>query len=338
MPTLMCRLQDMPPPAAHFCLKVERFCRDELGVDLSGTKVLVAYSGGADSLALLLALHALSRRLGVEVAAATLDHGLREESAGEARAAGAFCAELGIAFFTDRRDTARFAAEQKLGLEEAGRNIRADFLESVRRANDCDWIALGHQLNDLAEDSLMRMLRGAGWPGLAGMEGVDAARHMVRPLLLTARSDIETFVSDLGLSWTMDAMNADMAYLRNRVRHELLPLCLRENPSFLDAVASRWRLAREDAAYFKEITRITPAAREGEVFLPRPELAAAPAAVRLRQYKHVLDSLGNGQALLAPLFTLDALWRKNQGGGEVSFPGGKKAVIRNGGIVFTGKQ
>ena len=334
MPAHVCRLQDMPPFAAHFCLQVEKFCRDELAVDLSGSRVLVAYSGGADSLALLLVLHALSRRLGMEIGTATLDHCLREEAAGEVRAAREVCAELGIAFFTDRRDTARYAAERKLGLEEAARDVRADFLESVRFGNRFSWIAQGHQLNDLAEDSLMRSMRGAGWPALAGMEAVDGMRHIVRPLLLTSRNAIERFVSCLGFSWVADAMNADMRHLRNRVRHTLLPFYLRENPSFLDSIAARWRLAREDAAYFTEVTAAQPVMGCEEVFLPREALASMHKAVRLRRYKHVVDTLGEGQALHVSLFTLDSLWRKNQGGGEVWFPGGKRAAIRNGGIVF----
>ncbi len=328
-------LQDLPPAAARFCLNLERFCREELECGLSGTSVLIAFSSGADSLALLLALRALSCKLDLTLHAAMLDHGLRPESEAEAAAAADLCASLGVAFHTCRLDVAALAEKSGCGLEEAGREARRFFLETTRARTACDWIAQGHQLNDLAEDSLMRLMRGAGWPALAGMPGLDRERRILRPLLLTPRSAIESFLRDLGRNWNEDPLNRDQAYLRNRVRQNLVPLLLEENPAFLEGIAMRWRMARIDATFFAQAAEEIGIIRDGEgFFLSGAKLAKTARALRLRMYKTALDALGPGQVLGSLLLALDKAWQKGEGGKLVQFPGCKTARIRDGGIVF----
>lgn len=329
------RLQDLPSRAARFCLAVERFCRDDLLCDLTGASIVVAYSGGADSKALLLALFFLAPRLGLTLRAATLDHGLRPESGAEVLDAAALCRRLGIGFHTAKKDVAAYAVANGMGLEEAGRIIRLDFLEEVRAATGSGRIAAGHQLNDLAEDCLMRMTRGAGWPALAGMAGLADAGRIIRPLLLTPREDIEAFLEALGESWHDDAMNADDAYFRNRVRKYILPLFLRENPAFLDTVADRWRMARDDAAFFKSaLAAIAAEKREDGIFLSRGALLDLPPSLRVRKYREIIAELGKGQATAEHLAALDAAWQRNEGGKEIQFPGGKTVRIKEGGVLF----
>ncbi len=332
-------LQNMPPAAARFCLDMERFCREELYCDIAGSSVLVAFSGGADSLALLLALHALAPKLTLTLHAAILDHGLRPESVGEVFAAEKLCDSLDIAFHSRRVDVGALAKERGTGLEEAGREARLAFLEELRAelsGQGCVWVALGHQLNDLAEDSLMRLIRGAGWPALAGMRGIDLQRRIIRPLLLTPRSAIEDFLRSLGQNWNQDPMNEDEAYLRNRVRARVLPLFMRENPAFLDAVAIRWRMAREDAVFFGEMAEGVKAEIDGRsIFFSRDTLAAAARSVRLRAYKAALERLGPGEILGPSLLALDRVWQKGEGGKTMQFSGCKTARIQKGGIAFT---
>ncbi len=330
----------MPPRAAHFCLRVERFLRDQ-GFAAKGTSVLLAFSGGADSLALLQILYVLRDRLGFSLVLAHLDHGLRTESALEAEAAGKLAVALELPYYSTRTDVAALARDLNCGEEEAGRRARWDFFSRIRKGNGPAWIAQGHQLNDLAEDVLMRLIRGSGWPGLGGMRGLDASEKIIRPLLLTPRADIESFLSLLGLDWLRDPLNADPAYLRNRVRLEMLPLFLRENPSFLDRVADLWRLARLDEAYWTDLLdkhTHTASGQEPAQTLEREFLAELPKALRLRLYKEALESLGPGQPLVGNLLALDAAWKANRGGASVQFPGGKKALVLKGGVVFTGPR
>lgn len=329
------RLQDLPSRAAQFCLAVERFCRDSLELDLAGTSVVVAYSGGADSKALLLALHFLAPRVGLSLHAATLDHGLRAESAAEVAEAAALCARLGIRFLTERRDVAAFASGRGIGLEEAGRLERLSFLETVRKATGSAWIAIGHHLNDLAEDCLMRMTRGTGWPALAGMAAVVPETRVIRPLLLTPRESIERFLLDTGEAWVRDAMNEDDAYFRNRMRSHILPLFLKENPAFLETVADRWRMARADAAFFRSALANVAKEEKGEgIFLARDVLRQTPPSLRLRKYREILGRLDGPQVAATHVFALDAAWERNEGGKVIQFPGGRRAAIRDGGILF----
>ncbi len=329
-------LRDMPPKAAHFCLKLENFMDKDLGVEPRGKTLVLAFSGGADSLALLLAVKALAGRpfwTGCRLVVAHLDHALRAESAAEASAAADLAKALGLEFVSARRDVAALARAQRMGLEEAGRAARWAFLEETRQKHGADWVLAAHQLNDLAEDVLLRLLRGGAWPALGGMRALDEERRILRPLLLTPRAAVEEFLKALGQSWVEDASNKDQAFLRNRVRHELLPIFLRENPSFLESCARLWRLARLDEAWFKELLpALEPG--QGEYSFSREYLRGLAPALRLRCYKAALQALGPGQALSSGLLALDAAWQRGEGGKTVQFPGPKVAVLRQGGIVF----
>ncbi|GFM35552.1 tRNA(Ile)-lysidine synthase [Desulfovibrio psychrotolerans] len=212
--------------------------------------ILVACSGGCDSTALLLILHCLAPRLGCRLAVAHLDHQLRPESAQEAEYVRAICAALELPFFHAAQNIAVLSAERGTGIEETARHARYAFLESARRESGCDYLATAHHLNDLAEDILMRLLRGTGWPALGGMDAFCSARRLIRPLLVTKRNKLENFLSALSIPWCEDASNTDPAYLRNRIRSTLLPLFLQENPAFLHAMEGLWRLARTDSDHW----------------------------------------------------------------------------------------
>lgn len=360
-------LQHLTPACARFCLRVQRFMENELALQLAGARVLVAFSGGADSTALLLALHYLAPRLGLDLAAAHVNHGLRPSAGEEMDACRRFAALLGIPFHSAAYDVSALSAQQKMGTEECARSLRYDFFSATAGQHGYAYIAVGHTLNDLAEDVLMRLVRGAGWPGLAGMSGLrplapapdrgqGAAPLLVRPLLGARRAEVENFLGALGLGWITDESNLEPAYLRNRVRHEILPLCIRENPAFLDNIADLWRLGRIDAEYFKAVLPSpeslfpgaadkpvsTPpsaaGAEQAPLFLPSEQLAALPEALRLRLYKRCLQSLGPGQALHSGLLALDKAWlRRGRSGAkntEHRFPGQKLALVHRAGITW----
>ena len=332
------RLQALCPESARLCLKIERFCRQRLGFDpQQPRKVLAAFSGGADSTALLVILRCLAPRLNLTVCVAHLDHGLRPESADEARSAEAFCQELGLECRTARMEVRTMAEERSIGLEEAGRILRYEFLERIRQESGADIIATGHQLNDLAEDVLMRLMRGAGWPALAGMSALDPERHLCRPLLLTPRAALLDLLYSLDLSWHEDLSNNALDTLRNRVRHEVLPFFIRENPDFMRRIASLWQLADLDAFYWRELLdplleQVVPDG--GGLMLPASILNGAKPALRLRLYKRCLEKLGARQPLLVNLRRLDQAWQNRRSGVVLQFPGAKLAIVSRQGIVF----
>ncbi|MGE4422895.1 MAG: tRNA lysidine(34) synthetase TilS [Pseudodesulfovibrio sp.] len=325
-------LQDLLPKWAHFCLYAGRFVEEELGIDLEGRRVLVGLSGGVDSTALLLVLHYLSKRVGFTVGAVHLDHQLRPESAGDAAFARSLCETLGIDCTVESCDVARLAEERGMGLEEAGREARYRLYAEMRESGGHDYVALGHQLDDLSEDVLMRLIRGTGWPGLSGMAGFDPARALIRPLLLIPKSTLRAFVSHVGVAWREDASNADSSMTRNRVRNEILPLIEKENPAFWQSVARLWRIGRVEQDFWEQLES---GACE---ILDNSRLESLHKAQRLHLYKACLDRLGPGQALADTLFKLDEAWRDKRNTAVFQFPGDKTASITASGVVFSSKH
>lgn len=342
-------LQDLPPRWAHFCLGVERFLLQDLGVNPDGGRLVVALSGGVDSTALLLTLLYLSPRLDCTLLPVHLDHAIRADSHEDAQATARLCGSLGLECIVERRDVPALARERNIGLEEAGRLARLELLAQVRGDNeepaasgdeseDYAWAATGHQLDDLAEDQLMRQLRGVGWPALGGMRAVVPEERLLRPLLLTPKALLREFLRDLGLAWREDPSNQDTAFLRNRVRHEILPLLLRENPAYLDSAAALWRQARLDESYWEgETARVLAAARttpEGGLLLSGALLENCAKALRLRVCKACLESLGPGQPLAESLFRLERAWQEKRLGATLQFPGGKEVKVTPAGLLF----
>ncbi|GAU08983.1 tRNA lysidine(34) synthetase TilS [Desulfoplanes formicivorans] len=328
------RLQDLPPKWAHFCLGIERFVTKELNVRLQDTTLVIAYSTGVDSTALLYIFHMLAPRLHLRLVGANLDHGLRPEAAREQQIARQTCSQLGIPLECARRDIASLARQQSLGLEETGRLERYRFLEAVRAKHNADFILTAHQADDLAEDVLMRLIRGVGWPGLAGMAGVDQDRHLVRPLLQTPKQVLEQFLTHLGITWEKDASNADPSFLRNRVRSTILPLFLQENPGFLKTVYQLWQCGQADRSFWDQ--RLAQHLQGRKQYIPS-SLAGLDKAERCRLIKHVLESMGPGQPLAESISRLDALWQNRATGKTVQFPGDKTATITRDGIEFSWK-
>ncbi len=225
----------------------------------AGERVGIAVSGGADSVALLHAIHALRDELGVVVNVVHVHHGIRGEAADEdQRFVERLAAKLGLDFHTTNVDVPAHAKENGLGIEAAGRALRYEYFRELISNHTLDKIATAHTRDDQAETVLLRLLRGAGTRGLAGIyrhvskESVAEA-HIVRPLLGTSRKEIETYLSSIGQDWREDATNQDREYMRNRVRHELLPLLERDfNPNIRQVLAETAEIAREEEAWWAE--------------------------------------------------------------------------------------
>jgi tRNA(Ile)-lysidine synthase len=198
---------------------LETFFRPPLSL-ATGDGLIVAFSGGADSTALLWGLTRLAAHRGAWLAAAHLDHGLDPGSSGRAAAAAAIAARLGVPFVGERRDV---PALRRTGEspEAAARRVRYEFLEEVRRDRGAAYIATGHHRDDQAETVLLRLLFGSGIEGLAGVRPVRGA--LVRPLLGLPRAALREAVEAAGLPVVEDPTNAWMRTPRNRVRHALLP-------------------------------------------------------------------------------------------------------------------
>ena len=333
------KLQNLSPADARFCLGVERFISGELGLALANRRLLLAVSGGADSLALLHILHVLRPRLLAELHVMVADHALRPHSGAEAEGVRALCGGLDIGCTVRRLAVSEYAAARGLGLEEAGRALRYAALEEERERLGAAWIVTGHQLEDLGEDVLLRLLRGTGWPGLGGMPAVDGHRHLLRPLLLTPSRQLRDFLRRCGIGWFEDQSNTDKNFRRNRVRHAVWPVLLEESPRLAEHIAHLWRIARADGAYWDaRLASLIPEETSAVINFEGAALKKLEQAARLRLYMRAISRLsrehGSGQGRATTLFALDAAWSEGRGNTRFQFPGGIKAEVRHGGVRF----
>lgn len=195
----------------------------ELGPPVPGAKIVVAVSGGADSVALLHLLAAVAGYLALDLVAVYVDHGLRpEETAAEAELVREMALRLGADFRTGRVAVREYGDAEGVSVETAARNLRYEFLEQVACEMDAVAIAVAHTADDQAEEVLLRLIRGTGRNGLAGMRPVNF-RRVIRPLLQLTKAQLLAYLSDRNLPFLEDSSNAAREYLRNRVRLDLLP-------------------------------------------------------------------------------------------------------------------
>jgi tRNA(Ile)-lysidine synthase len=233
-----------------------------------GDRICVAISGGADSVALLLTLHAANttprESLGIGLSAAHVDHGIRpsEESAADRQFVEALCTSLDIPLHLHRASIPERASKTGETIEEAARAVRYDFFHTLIASGHADSVLTAHTLDDQAETVLMKFLRGAWTEGLSAIHPVVQVAgpgKILRPFLNTRRSDIEAFLQQSNQLWREDSTNADTAYTRNRIRHQLLPQLRDYNPNLDQTLANLAELAREEESRWKtELSRLLP--------------------------------------------------------------------------------
>jgi tRNA(Ile)-lysidine synthase len=245
------------------------------GAPGEGDGVAVAVSGGADSLALLHALRVLAGPRSWRLAVVTVDHGLRPGSAADAAFVADHAKALGLPARARTLTPADLEPHRGSGPEGAARAARYAALWPAADELGCRWLATGHTLDDQAETVLLQLLRGAGPDGLAGM-AVRGGR-LLRPLLAVRRSETRAGCAAAGLAWREDPTNADDAPLRNRVRHQLLPLLEDLRPGATQALARTATLAADEQAWLAPLVATAlAAAQEGGVDSGEP--GSAPPA------------------------------------------------------------
>src|SRR5215211_2247849 len=203
----------------------------KLKLPTSDEMVIVAVSGGADSTALLLAIHELrnSSKLTINICVAHLDHKLRATSAEDAKWVAELAKSLGYESVVGRSKVAEIASSKADNLEQAAREARYAFLERTAKRKSANYVLTGHTMDDQAETVLLRLMRGSAGAGLGGMEqmrplGKSKSIKLVRPLLWARRSDTEAYCRLRKTRFLMDEMNEDQKFARVKVRQQLLPL------------------------------------------------------------------------------------------------------------------
>jgi tRNA(Ile)-lysidine synthase len=300
-----------------------------------GQHVLVAVSGGADSIALLTLLHALAPKWKLKLTVAHLHHGIRgREADADARFVRAYARRLGVGYIEGRVDVPRLAHRKKISLEMAGREARYAFFAAAARRRHCAAVATAHTADDQVETILLKLARGAGAQGLAGIP--FAARRgnlkIIRPLRDNDRNALRQFLRRRRLTWREDATNADRSYLRNRVRHEVLPLLESTlNPQIRLALRRAAEILDKENDWLDTLTRdlLADCARDMPAgALNARRLAAQPQAARRRVLRAWLAEHGADSALLDfdVIDRLDKLVMERRGQDAVSLPG--KYLVR----------
>lgn len=221
--------------------------REQVARCAGGQSVLCALSGGVDSVVLL---HLLLQ-CGVRVEAAHVEHGIRGESSRrDCRFVQELCGKWGVPLHVIHLDVPAQAAKEGRGIEETARAMRYDFLWKTREARRLETLATAHHLNDQAETVLMHLIRGASPVGLSGMRERDGA--LIRPLLPFSRAQIEQYAQENHLPHVEDETNADIAYTRNYIRHELIPCMEKLNPRAVEAIGRAAELARRQSDFVRQ--------------------------------------------------------------------------------------
>jgi tRNA(Ile)-lysidine synthase len=281
-----------------------------------GARVIVAVSGGPDSVCLLHVLRELKIRV---VGIAHVNHKLRGESSEEDQR---FVA--GLARDVDLEFYSTVAACEGGNLEQTARRARREFFHDLIRKGRADRIALGHTRDDQAETVLFRMLRGSGLAGLAGILPVTA-EGLIRPLLGVTRGEVETFLCERGIPWREDASNREPRFARNRIRHELLPRLKRDwNPRLAEALAHLADLAYEEERWWAvEIAQLAQqmfTRSPGAVEVSTHELAQLPRAVARRLIRHAIRQ-AKGNLHGVQFSHVESVLELPETGGKAELPG-----------------
>ncbi len=337
-----------PIPEDEPLLKVAHAAIRREGMLRPGDAVLIGVSGGRDSTSLMVLLVALAPPLRLRLGVAHFHHGLRGAAADrdavrvEQQALG-----MGLPFFYAKGDAATYRRIHRLSSEEAARDLRYAFLEATACRFGFQRIALGHHADDNAELVLMRLLRGSGPSGLAGIPPMrplgTPSRMVIRPLISSSRAAIDRFCRQHGLATGEDATNRTLHFTRNRIRHDLLPKLRREyNPNIAAGLNRLARLTRDEEAWLESLVddhlrRVTLEEAANHHLLDGAALARSHPGLQRRLLRAALARIrGDLRRIGFELIeAVRALLKAECRSGAVDLPGGLRA-IRLGNRLYIG--
>ncbi len=313
---------DPPPALADLVQPFVAACR-QLGVT-DGATIVLAVSGGPDSVALLHLGVLAAPSTGWHLRVAHLDHALRADSAADARFVAVVASDLGLPVDVRRTDVAALAADRGEGLEEAGRVARYAYLAELLADAPPGAVAMtAHTLDDQAETVLLHLARGSGLAGLAGI--APRRGPLARPLLGMRRGTLRTALDAAGIPYRLDASNADPRFARNRARADLVPLLESIHPGAVPALARTARISAADDAILDELAATYLAARrEPDGWLAwrsPPPVAIARRVLRL--------AIGNPSPRAERIDALLAAAADGVGGRTIELGAGRHAAVRH---------
>ncbi len=320
-------------------------------------KIVIAVSGGPDSMCLLDILYALKEKLEIKLVVAHINHQIRKEANEETKYVEDFCKKMNIPCYIKYADVNKMAKEQKLGTEEMGRKIRYDFLEEVGKKEEASKIATAHSASDNAETVLMNILRGSG---IAGLKGIEIARNsyskskenniekkitFIRPLRNNTRTQIEEYCKQHKLNPKIDKSNFENIYTRNKIRNELIPYLQKEfNPNIVETLNRLSNIAKEEEQYFTQIIKekyetLKIGENEKEIILNLTRFNILPKVIKVKLLLYTINKLnGNAQGIgKVHLEDIIKLCQNNVGNKYLMPNKNVKIFIKKGKVFFMAK-
>lgn len=224
----------------------------ENGLIKKNDKVIVAVSGGPDSMCLLDTLFKIKDEIGFNIIVAHVNHGIRIESEDEKVYVENYCKERNIPFNYLKVNIPKLSKEKKMSEEACGREVRYNFFEEIRLKENANTIAVAHNLNDNIETILLNEIRGCGLKGLTGMD--FKFNKIIRPLLTIEKKDILVYNNELELHPCFDSTNEEEIYLRNKIRLSLIPYLQELNPNFVTNISRMRKILKDDNDFIEEYT------------------------------------------------------------------------------------
>ena len=220
----------------------------------SGDKIVLAVSGGPDSIFMLDILKNLKEKLKFEIIVAHVNHKIREEADSDEEYVKNYCEKNGIECYIKRIDVIKYANNKKIGTEEAGRKVRYDFFEELLTKTKSNKIAVAHNKNDKVETIIMNLLRGTGTLGLKGIEPIRDNKY-IRPIIEIERDSIEKYCEENHLNPRIDKTNFENTYTRNKIRNIVIPYIQKEfNPNIIEGISRLSEIATEEDSFLNAIT------------------------------------------------------------------------------------
>lgn len=221
----------------------------------SGDKIILAVSGGPDSIFMLDILKKIKEKLNFEIIVAHVNHKIREEADSDEEYVKNYCKKNQIECYTKRIDVIKYANNKKIGTEEAGREVRYDFFEELLIKTKANKIAVAHNKNDKVETIIMNLLRGTGTLGLKGIEPIRDNKY-IRPIIEINRDSIEKYCEENNLNPRIDKTNFENTYTRNKIRNIVIPYIQKEfNPNIIEGISRLSEIATEEDYFINNVTK-----------------------------------------------------------------------------------
>ena len=269
----------------------------------NGDRVIVGVSGGPDSISLLNVLNKFQKDkiINFEIIVAHINHQIREEADSDEEYVKEYCEKNQIKCYTKRIDVIKYANNNKMGLEEAGRKIRYDFFDEILKKENANKIAIAHNKNDKAETIIMNIIRGSGISGLRGIEPIREGKY-IRPIIDCERYEIEKYAEDNKLNPRIDKTNFENDCTRNKIRNIVLPYVKKEfNSNIIETLNRLSLVAIEEDEYIKKqvvetYNRIKIEETLGQIVLNLKEFNLKDMLIRKKLLIYTISKLlGNSQ-------------------------------------------